>query len=257
MLSGVILDLDGTVYLGSQQVPGASEFVAYLAEMGLQCLFVTNRSNRRPEDVAAHLQEYGSPCRVEDVLTSSQAAVQYLKSGSAYVIGEEGLTSELSKAGIAITDQSPEYVIVSLDRQFHYDKLMTASNLIAGGAKFIATNPDKVLKVATGLNPGTGSIVAAVEAASGVKPVVIGKPEKLIMDMALARMGLSAGDVIAVGDNVLTDIPAGAAAGMRTVLLLTGVSKRHEADSGPYRPDWVLEGFSELTELVKELAGGE
>jgi len=256
VLNGVILDLDGTVYLGSQQVPGASDFVAFLAELGIRCLFVTNRSNRRPEDVAAHLQEYGIPCGVEHVLTSSQAAVQYLKRGSAYVIGEEGLTSELIKAGIAITDRNPEYVIVSLDRAFNYDKLMTACNLIAGGATFIATNPDKVLKVATGLNPGTGSIVAAVEAASGVKPLVIGKPEKLIMDMALARMGLSAGEVIAVGDNVLTDIPAGAAAGVRTVLLLTGVSKRHEAESGPYRPDWVLEDFSELTALVRELVSG-
>lgn len=255
MLSGVILDLDGTVYLGSQQVPGASEFVAFLAEQDIACLFVTNRSNRKPEDVAAHLREYGIPCEVEHVLTSSQATVQYLKQGSAYVIGEEGLTSELSKAGIAITDQNPDYVIVSLDRQFNYDKLMVACNLIAGGATFIATNPDKVLKVATGLNPGTGSIVAAVEAASGVTPLVIGKPEKLIMEMALARLGLAAGDVIAVGDNVMTDIPAGAAAGMRTVLLLTGVSQRHEADAGPFRPDWVLDGFAELTDLVRLLGG--
>jgi 4-nitrophenyl phosphatase len=253
VLSGVILDLDGTVYLGSEQVPGASEFVSFLAKSGIQCLFVTNRSNRKPEDVAAHLQEYGIPCGVEHVLTSSQAAVQYLKHGSAYVIGEEGLTSELTKAGIAITDHAPDYVIVSLDRQFNYEKLQIASNLIAGGATFIATNPDKVLKVSTGLNPGTGSIVAAVEAASGVKPLVIGKPEKLIMEMSLARMGLSAAEVIAVGDNVLTDIPAGAAAGMKTVLLLTGVSKRHEAATGPYQPDWVLENFAELTNLVREL----
>ncbi len=255
MLNGVILDLDGTVYLGSEQVPGASEFVSFLAEKGIKCLFVTNRSNRKPEDVAAHLQEYGIPCEVEHVLTSSQATVQYLQRGSAYVIGEEGLTSELMKAGITITDRSPDYVIVSLDRHFSYDKLLIACNLIAGGATFIATNPDKVLKVSTGLNPGTGSIVAAVEAASGVKPLVIGKPEKLIMEMSLARMGLSAAEVIAVGDNVLTDIPAGAAAGMKTVLLLTGVSKRRDAESGPYRPDWVLDGFAELTDLVRDLGG--
>lgn len=250
MLRGVILDLDGTVYLGDQQVPGAADFVSLLTELGLRCLFVTNRSNRKPEDVAAHLREYGIPCESGDVLTSSQAAVQYLEQGSAYVIGEEGLTSELEKGGFRITDQSPDYVIVSLDRQFSYDKLKTACTLISRGAKFIATNPDKTLKVESGVNPGTGSIVAAVEAGSGVAPLVIGKPEKLIMEMSLARLGLSAGDVIAVGDNVQTDIPAGARAGIKTVLLLTGITQRHEADSGPYKADWVLDGFTELTELV-------
>lgn len=256
MLRGVILDLDGTVYLGTEQVPGAAEFVSFLAEQDIACLFVTNRSNRKPDDVAAHLREYGIPCTAEDVLTSSQAAVQYLKQGKAYVIGEEGLTSELAKAGFMITDQSPDYVIVSLDRQFNYDKLRTACNLISRGAIFIATNPDKTLKAEHGVTPGTGSIVAAVEAGSGVKPLVIGKPERLIMDMSLARMGLSAHEVIAIGDNIHTDIPAGARAGMRTVLMLTGVTRRDEAESGPSRADWVAEGFAELTDLIRELAAG-
>lgn len=254
MVRGVILDLDGTVYLGTQQVPGAADFVSFLARCGIRCLFVTNRSNRKPEDVAAQLREYGIPCGADDVLTSSQAAVQYLGKGSAYVIGEEGLTSELEKAGFRITDESPDYVIASLDRQFNYDKLKTACNLIAGGSTFIATNPDKTLKAESGVIPGTGSIVAAVEAGSGVKPLVIGKPEKLIMEMSLNRLGLTAAEVVAVGDNIQTDIPAGARAGMKTVLMLTGVTRRDEVDSGPYRADWVLDGFAELTDLIGRLA---
>lgn len=254
MLRGIILDLDGTVYLGSEQVPGAADFVSFLRQQGIRCLFVTNRSNRKPEDVAEHLRGYGIPCGVDDVLTSSQAAVQYLKQGSAYVIGEEGLTSELLKAGFAITEQRPDYVLVSLDRQFNYDKLKTACNLIARGATFVATNPDKTLKAESGVVPGTGSIVAAVEAGSGVKPLVIGKPERLIMEMSLARMGMAADEVIAVGDNIQTDIPAGARAGMKTVLMLTGVTRSDEVASGPYRPDWVLDGFVELTDLVRGLA---
>jgi len=254
VVRGVILDLDGTVYLGDEQVPGAADFVSFLDGLGIRCLFVTNRSNRTPEDVAAHLQEYGIPCGVEHVLTSSQATVQYLKSGSAYVIGEEGLTSELLKAGFTITDQAPDHVVVSLDRQFSYDKLTTACRLISQGSTFVATNPDKSLKVESGLMPGTGSLVAAVEAASGTKPLVIGKPERLIMDMSLARLGLDADEVLAVGDNIHTDIPAGARAGMRTVLLLTGVTKRDDVDSGPCRPDWVLNDYTELTALVRELA---
>lgn len=254
MVRGVILDLDGTVYLGTQQVPGAAAFVSFLAERGIGCLFVTNRSNRKPEDVALHLQEFGIPCGPGDILTSSQATVQYLSKGSAYVIGEEGLTSELEKAGFQITDQSPDYVIVSLDRKFNYDKLKIACNLISRGATFIATNPDKTLKAESGVTPGTGSIVAAVEAGSGMKPLVIGKPEKLIMEMSLTRMGLAANEVIAVGDNIQTDVPAGARAGMKTVLMLTGVTRREETDSGPYRADWVLDGFTELTTLVDRLA---
>lgn len=256
MLRGVILDLDGTVYLGNQQVPGAAEFVGLLDQLGLRYLFVTNRSNRKPDDVAEHLREYGIPCEVDHVLTSSQATVQYLKNGSAYVIGEEGLTSELAKAGFTITDQAPDYVVVSLDRQFNYDKLRTACSLIADGATFVATNPDKSLKVESGLMPGTGSIVAAVEAASGKQPLVIGKPERLIMDMSLSRLGLAADEVIAIGDNVLTDIPAGARAGIRTVLLLTGVSGRADIDGAPCQPDWVLDDYAGLTTLIRELAAG-
>lgn len=251
MIRGVILDLDGTVYLGKQEVPGAAAFVRGLKDAGIRYLFVTNRANRTPIVVAEQLASYGMPCTESDVLTSSQATVQYLKKGSVYYIGEEGLKVELEKAGIAVTDQAPDYVIVSFDRSFTYEKLKTACRLILAGARFIATNPDKALRTAAGFSPGTGSIVAAVVAATGKEPTIIGKPERLIMDMALERMGLRAEDVINVGDNLATDIPAGINAGIRSAFILTGVSTRDDLARSHLKPTWVVEHYAELTEIVR------
>ena len=259
MIKGVILDLDGTVYLGKEEVPGAARFIAYLRQSGIKYLFVTNRANRTPTVVAEHLCTYGIPCTENDVLTSAQATVQYLKRGSAYYIGEEGLKVELEKAGMAVNEEAPDYVIVSFDRTFTYDKLKKACRLIDAGAKFIATNPDKALKTATGLTPGTGSIVAAVAAGSGAEPIMIGKPERLIMDMSLERLGLAREEVINVGDNVATDILAGLRAGIRTAFILTGISNRDDLAKSDLKPTWVVEGYAELTEIVRrenEMAEG-
>jgi 4-nitrophenyl phosphatase len=255
MIKGVILDLDGTVYLGKQEVPGAARFILFLKESGIRYLFVTNRANRTPTIVAEHLCTYGIPCTENDVLTSAQATVQYLKRGSVYYIGEEGLKVELDKAGMTVNEEAPDYVIVSFDRTFNYDKLRKACRLIHAGAQFIATNPDKALKTATGLTPGTGSIVAAVAAGSGKEPVMIGKPERLIMDMALERLGLQREEVINVGDNLATDIPAGIVAGIRTAFILTGVSSREDLAHTDLEPAWIVASYEELTTIVRKENG--
>jgi len=251
MIKGVILDLDGTVYLGKQEVPGASAFIHFLRNYGIRYLFVTNRANRTPAIVAEHLCSYGIPCAEDDVLTSAQAAVQYLKQGSVYYIGEDGLKMELDKAGITVNEEAPDYVLVSFDRGFNYDKLKTACRLIHAGARFIATNPDKALKTATGLTPGTGAIVAAVAAGSGVEPVMIGKPEPLIMEMGLTRLDLKREEVINVGDNLATDIPAGINAGIRTAFILTGVSNRDDLANSNLKPTWVVDSYAQLTDIIR------
>jgi len=251
MIKGVILDLDGTVYMGEEEVPGASDFTAALREDSVRPLFVTNRSNRSPREVSAHLRRYGIACEDGDVLTSAQATAAHIAQGSVHYIGEDALGEALERAGIRITDRDPDYVVVSFDRGFTYDKMETAATLIHGGATYIATNPDGFLKTETGTRPGTGSIVAAVTTATGVDPIVIGKPERLIMDLALERLGLPAEEVIAVGDNVLTDIPAGSRAGMRTALLLTGITRRDEIASAAYQPTWVVDTYPGLLEIVR------
>ena len=254
MIKALILDLDGTVYSGNREVPGAGAFIGRMKKRGIRSFFVTNRSNRPPEEVCAQLREYGVPCAPEDVLTSGEATAIHLGSGSVYCVGEEGLRRALENQGLSITENDPDYVVVSFDRDFSYDKLFRACNLIDGGARFIATNPDCRLTTDEGLQPGTGAIVAAVEAGSGVEPVVVGKPERLIFDIALERLGFEKDEVIAVGDNVDTDIPAGVRAGIRTVLLLTGISSRADADAATEKPMWIAENYGQLETIILDNA---
>ena len=251
MIRGVLFDLDGTVYLGEQEVPGAAGFVARARDAGMACLFVTNRASRTPETVCAQLQGHGIDCNKDDVLTSAQATASYLEPGSSvYGIGESGLHAAFKEAGLTTTEDGPDYVVVSFDRQFTYAKLKTACRLIGDGATFVATNPDKGMKTEEGLVPGTGALVAAVAAACGQAPIVIGKPEGWIIEMALDRLNLPAADVILVGDNLETDMPAGAKAGVRTVLILTGISSRADIADAAAAPTWVVANYEELNRLV-------
>ncbi len=250
MIKGIILDLDGTVYLGGHEIPGAADFVTACHRRGIPCLFVTNRSNRTPAVVAAQLQGYHIECTEADIWTSSQATAHYLAKGSAYTIGEPPLDEALIAEGFTITDESADYVIVGFDREFTYTKLKRACNLIHKGARFIATNPDRCLMLHDRIAPGTGAIVAAVIAGCNQVPIYVGKPERRIMDMGAGQLGIDPADILAIGDNLTTDIPAGHAAGMRTALILTGFSSRADLTTAPVQPTWVAESYAELREIV-------
>lgn len=249
MIKGIILDLDGTVYRGTEEVPGAAQFISIMREQGRNCLFVTNRANRTPERIASHLTKYGIAVKTDEVLTSSYATARYLAKGSVYLIGEEGLSQAFKHNGFTITDDAPDYVVVGFDRTFTYDKLVKACRLIDGGAGFIATNPDKGLRTEQGINPGTGAIVAAIAAGCGVEPVMIGKPQPLIFQMALERLDLSKDEVVAVGDNIETDIVAGIKVGVRTVLILSGISTVEDVEHSPVQPTWVVRDYDEMARI--------
>jgi len=251
MIKGVLLDLDGTVYFEDRQVPGAARFVNWLDEAGILYLFVTNRSNRPPLEVCEHLRSYGIRCNPDQVLTSGQATAEYLGGGKVFCIGEAGLDLAMNEAGLEITDDRPDYVVVSFDRGFTYEKLKKACALIHAGARFIATNPDKALKIEGGISPGTGAIVAAVAAGCGEEPVVVGKPGRLIFDIGVRRLGLARESVVAVGDNIETDVAAGINARIRTALILTGITTREEADRASARPDWVVGDYAELRSAIE------
>jgi 4-nitrophenyl phosphatase len=246
----LLLDLDGTVYAGDAEVPGAADFIRRCEAAGVRCLFVTNRSNRTREVVVEQLLSYGIPCEVERVVTTAIATARYLGSGSAYVVGEHGLEAALRDQGIRITADDPDAVVVSIDRQFTYDKLKTACRLIHAGAKFVATNTDAFLKIEDGIVPGSGSIVAAVRTGSARDPIVIGKPEPLLYDMALAIGGATPAETLVVGDNLATDIGAAVKAGMDSVLLLTGVSSRKDLIPGAPVPTYVAENYAALAAIV-------
>jgi 4-nitrophenyl phosphatase len=253
MIKGILFDLDGTVYRGSVAVPGAPEIITRLKRGGRRCLFVTNRSNRTPAEVASQLRGYGIPCEAEDVLTSAQATVQYLKKGTVFYIGEEGLRDAIVEGQLRITDQNPDYVVVSLDRKITYEKIEKATQLIRGGARFIATNPDMLLYTDRGLSPGTGVIVTAIAAATGMEPVFVGKPQTIIIDIALERLGVTKEEAVIVGDNLESDIRAGQNAGVRTILILTGVSTREDLSENSAKPTWVVENFDELEDLLNRI----
>ena len=251
-IKGLILDLDGTLYLGDAEVPGAGDFVRRMHGRGVRCLFVTNRANRTPGQICEQLRGFGIDGNEDDVITSSHATARSLRNSSAYVVGEPALIEALQAEQVTVTEEAPDHVVVGFDRTFTYAKLRTACRLISRGARFIATNPDHFLKVDGGHDPGTGAIVAAVSVGSGTQPTVIGKPEPALVEMSLEVLGLAKDEVLMVGDNLATDIRAGAAAGVPTALILTGVSTRTEGETADPRPTWIVDDYSALTRLVEE-----
>ncbi len=247
----LVLDLDGTVYRGNVEVPGAAAFVRTCGERGIRCLFATNRATRTPEAVRDQLLGFGIPCGTDDILTTAECAAELLPRGSsAYLIGEEGLRRAMAARGVRETADRPDAVVVSLDRRLTYDMITTAMRAVRAGARYLATNLDKVIPLDDGIVPSAGAVAAAVTAAADRVPELVGKPGRALIDMALRRAGAAPDEALVVGDNLLTDIGAGAAAGVRTVLLLTGVSRREEIPSAPVRPTYVAEGYDELGRIV-------
>ncbi|MDT3415881.1 4-nitrophenyl phosphatase [Brevibacillus aydinogluensis] len=254
---GYLLDLDGTIYRGREAIPGAARFVQHLRKQGIPYLYLTNNSSASPEQVAARLTGLGIDAEPEEVYTSAMATAHYLKEQApagtpVYVIGEEGLIAQLKASGFTISEERPRYVVVGIDRSFDYAKLTTAARAIRQGANLIATNADAALPTEQGLFPGNGSLVAAVSTASGVKPVVVGKPERIIVDYALTRLGTSAGETLIVGDNLDTDIAAGNCSGMDSLLVLTGYSTREDVETHPCRPTHIA---SDLADWLGRIGG--
>ncbi len=226
----LLIDLDGTMYRGTQAIPDAARFMERVRQEGLRFLFLTNNSSRTPEAVAEHLSSLGIAAKAEEVVTASQAAAHYmaehLQCRRVYCIGEEGLIRALTEAGLELVETAPEAVVQGIDRYFDYGKLAKAVNFIRSGAASILTNPDLLLPSEAGFLPGAGSIAASIRSGSGKEPIVIGKPSRIMMDYALNKIGSSSRQTLVIGDNLHTDIAAGAATGCRTALILSGVTTR-------------------------------
>ena len=246
---GYLIDLDGTVYRGTEPIPEAIEFVKKLKEKDIPYLYVTNNSTTTPEKVAERLEGMGAPATAENVLTTSLAAARYISSqkpgAAVYYIGEEGLKVALENEGLIYQEENPDFVIVGLDRQVTYQKLEKACLAIRAGARFVSTNSDVALSTERGLAPGNGAITALISTSTQTSPVFIGKPEAVILEEALVALKLSKSDVIMVGDNYHTDILAGLNAGIDTLFVNTGVTSIDELTSFDRKPTYVVHSLSE------------
>jgi 4-nitrophenyl phosphatase len=255
-INSLIIDLDGVLYRGGEAIVGAQEFIALLQREGVPFLLLTNNSTRTPGQYVKKLGEMGITIEESDVLTSAQATALYLEAiarpgARVYAIGEEGLRAAL-RDKYTITEEGADFVVVGMDSQLTYERLRASTLLIRGGARFIATNPDKTLPTEEGLVPGNGAILAAFEAATGVAPFVVGKPEPAIFDLALARMGVGKEGAAVIGDRLETDILGGQRAGLSTILVLSGVTSRQELENSTIKPDLVFESVRQLYEVWSE-----
>jgi 4-nitrophenyl phosphatase len=251
-IKSLMIDLDGVLYRGDEAIVGAREFMAFLQRERVPFLLLTNNSTRTPGQYVTKLAKMGIAIEERDVLTSAQATALYLEriappGARVYPIGEEGLRAALREK-YTIAESEADFVVVGLDSELTYEKLKTATLLIRGGARFIATNPDKTLPTEEGLIPGSGAIVAALEAATGVAPLVVGKPESAIFDLALARMGVGKEGAAIIGDRLETDILGGRRAGLLTILVLSGATSRRELENSSTKPDLVFEDVRQLYE---------
>lgn len=243
---GYFIDLDGTTYKGKKQIPAAARFIQRLQLAGKTILFVTNNSTRTPEFVADNLRKnHNIDVGPENVYTTALATADYLDAiagghRSVYIVGEDGLRTALLARGFHFDSSAPDYVIVGLDSQVTYAKLEEAVLLIRAGAKFIGTNADSNLPNERGMVPGAGSLVKLVEYATQQKPLMIGKPEKIIMEMALQQVGLQTDQVVMVGDNYRTDIQAAINIGMDSLLVYTGLSKPEDVAQAAVPPTYTV-----------------
>ncbi|MCW0215820.1 MAG: HAD-IIA family hydrolase [Pseudonocardia sp.] len=247
-------DMDGVLVHEGKLIPGADTFIERLRETATPFLVLTNNSIYTPRDLQFRLRHTGIDLPVESIWTSALATAAFLDSqrpqGSAYVVGEAGLTTALHDIGYILTDSAPDYVVLGETRTYSFEAVTTAIRLVDKGARFVATNPDPTGPSSEGLLPATGSVAALISRATGVDPYFVGKPNPLMMRAALNRLEAHSETTAMIGDRMDTDIVAGLEAGLRTVLVLSGIMKADDVDRYPFRPSRVV---SSVAELVQEI----
>lgn len=255
-IRALLIDLDGVLWVGQRPLPGVAEFFSWLDAHQIPYILVSNNATRRADYTVARMQKMGVSVPPDRVLTSADATARWLKQQMpnikrVYVIGERALCAALQEAQLEIVKGEADAVIVGLDRELTYDKLKRATLEIRRGAQFIATNTDRTLPTEEGLTPGSGSLVAAIVAATDIQPLVIGKPARPMFELALEIAGTAPHEAAMLGDRLDTDIDGAADMGLKTIMVLTGVSTRAEAEQNRVPPDLIVE---DLPALMREWA---
>ncbi|MFS8201792.1 HAD-IIA family hydrolase [Streptomyces sp. CWNU-52B] len=249
-----LTDMDGVLIHEGVPIPGADAFIRKLRESGKPFLVLTNNSIYTARDLHARLRRMGLDVPVENIWTSALATAQFLEDqrpeGSAYVIGEAGLTTALHDIGYVLTDHAPDYVVLGETRTYSFEAMTKAVRLINDGARFIATNPDETGPSAEGALPATGAVAALITKATGKKPYFAGKPNPLMMRTGLNTIGAHSETSAMIGDRMDTDVLAGLEAGMETFLVLTGLTTAAEIEKYPYRPSTIVDSIADLVERI-------
>jgi NagD protein len=245
-----LMDMDGVLVHEEDAIPGADQWVARLREREIPFLVLTNNSIYTRRDLAARLRTSGLDVPEEAIWTSALATAKFLEDqrpgGSAFVIGEAGLTTALHASGYTLTERSPDYVVLGETRTYSFERITLAIRLIDSGARFIATNPDATGPTLEGPLPATGSVAALISRATGVDPYFVGKPNPLMMRSALNAIDAHSETTAMIGDRMDTDIVSGLEAGMHTILVLSGLTTRDEAERYPYRASRIIDSVAEL-----------
>lgn len=247
---GFIIDMDGVIYHGNKLLPGVNEFLAWLENTGKKYLFLTNASERTPKELHEKLKRLGITVGEDHFYTSALATAGFLASqkpnGSAYIIGDAGLIHALYSVGYTINNVNPDYVVVGDTHGYNFEKIELAVNLVLRGARLIGTNPDVSGPVENGITPSTKALIAPIEIATGKKAYFVGKPNPLMMRIALRKLGVKREEAIVIGDRMDTDIRCGLESEIDTLLVLSGITEPNDIDKFPYRPQYVLNGIIDL-----------
>ncbi len=249
-IKNYLTDMDGVLLRGTTLIPGATTFIQKLRTQDIPFLILTNNSLYTQRDLQVRLSYMGLDVPQEAIFTSALATAQFLHdqrpNGRAFIIGESGLTTALHDVGYVLTDQDPEYVVLGETTIYSFQRITHAIRFVTAGARLIATNSDVIGPGEGGNVPGTGAVAALISAATGVKPYFIGKPNPLMMRTALRTLNAHSEESVMIGDRMDTDIASGIESGLRTILVLSGVTAREQVDRFPYRPTWIRESIADV-----------
>jgi NagD protein len=247
-----LIDMDGVLVREEHPISGADRFIARLNELGLPFMVLTNNSIYTRRDLAARLRITGLEVPEDSIWTSALATARFLEDqrpgGTAFVIGESGLTTALHDAGYTLTERDPEYVVLGETRTYSFERITHAIRLIHGGARFIATNPDPTGPSTSGPLPATGAVAALISRATDVAPYFVGKPNPLMIRSALNALDAHSENTALIGDRMDTDVVAGLEAGLETILVLTGVTAASEAERFPFRASRIVDSVADLVD---------
>ncbi len=247
---GYLIDMDGVLVRGRVPIPGAQAFLGRLRAQGVPFLVLTNNPMYTPRDLSHRLAVSGLEVPAESIFTSAMATAAFLKAqrdrGTAFVVGETGLTSAIHDAGYVLTDHDPEYVVLGETLAYNFETITKAVRLVAAGARFIATNPDASGPAEEGMVPACGAMAALIQTATGREPFFIGKPNPYMMRSALNYLGIHSEEAVMIGDRMDTDIVAGVEAGLDTVLVLSGMTRGEDIVRYPFRPGRVVDSVADI-----------